>query len=84
MHPEVEQRRCAMITTTTTPDVIYLLMVLFAPSAGNVGYEELYRTTDKAACEAQAKEWSAALAPNKFACVSHAQKKLKPDANRDD
>lgn len=67
-----------MITTTSTPDLIYLLLVLLNPAQNRLPYEELYKSTDKAACEAQAKEWSAAMAPTKFVCVSHAQKKLKP------
>ena len=63
---------------SSVPDLIYLFVMLFAkPADGVMPYRELYWTQDKAACEAQAKEWSATLAPIKFACVSHAQKKLK-------
>ena len=70
---------------TTAPDIIYLFVMLFAkPGDGMLPYRELYWTQDRPACEAQAKEWSAALAPVKFACVSHAQRKLKPHDGADD
>ena len=63
---------------TTTPEIIFIFMMLFAPpSGGKPVREELYISTDKAACEAQATEWTAKLAPMKFLCVQHNQKKLK-------
>ncbi len=50
---------------------VYLFMALVATgTTGKVGYMELYRTTDKAACEAHMTEWNAKLTPNKFACVT--------------
>lgn len=66
-----------MMTTTSAPELIYLFVVLLAPAPGGTPYEEIYRTTDTAACEAQAKDWSAKLAPTKFVCLPHRQKKLK-------
>ena len=67
-----------MMTITTTPEIIYLLLALFSPAPGAPGYAELFQTDDQAACEAQAADWSAKLAPTKFVCVAHAQKVIKP------
>jgi hypothetical protein len=70
---------------TTIPDIVYLFVMLFAkPAEGAMPYRELYWTQDKAACEAQAKEWSATLAPTRFACVSHQQKRLKDQLDAGD
>lgn len=61
---------------TTTPEVIYLFMALTTAAPGKPAYVELYETTDKVACETQATEWTTKMAPSKFVCVSHSQKKL--------
>lgn len=63
---------------TITVAIVYILAgILATPGPGRLGYEEVYRTTDKAACEAHAVEWSAKLAPQKFACITLDTSKLK-------
>lgn len=63
---------------TTTPEIIFIFMLFFTPpNGGKPLREELYISTDKAACETQAAEWTAKLAPLKFFCLQHNQKKLK-------
>lgn len=62
---------------TTTPDTVYLFVAVLPALKERAPYEALYQTTDKAACESQAADWTTRLAPAKFACLPHAQKKLK-------
>jgi hypothetical protein len=63
---------------TSTPEIIFVFVMFFAPQGGGKPQrEELYVSTDKAACEAQATDWSAKMAPLRFICVQHNQKKLK-------
>jgi len=66
-----------MMTVTTTPELIYLLLAIFNPAPGALGYADLFQSVDQAACEAQAADWTAKLAPTKFVCVAHSQKILK-------
>lgn len=67
---------------TTTPDVIYLFVVMVPPSPGRLPYEELWRTTDKAACEDQVADWATKKVP--AACLPHRQRKLKSEPAIDD
>jgi hypothetical protein len=61
------------------PEIIFIFVMFFAPPGGGKPFrEEMYITTDKAACEVQAAEWSTKFLPYKFICVQHNQKKLKP------
>jgi hypothetical protein len=70
---------------TTTPEIVLMFVLFFAPPGGGKPQrEELYVTTDKAACEAQAAEWTAKMAPLKFLCIAHNQKKLKAPAYKPD
>ena len=62
---------------TTTPDAIFLFVAVLPAVKEEAPYRELYRTTDQAVCDKQATDWSARLAPAKFVCLPHAQKKLK-------
>jgi hypothetical protein len=66
----------APLTVTKTPKVIYLFVSVTPAAAGKAPFVEIYRTDDQAACDAQAADWSARLAPNKFACLAHNQDKL--------
>jgi hypothetical protein len=60
------------------PEVVFLFVMFFAPpNGGRPVHEIVYITTDKEACEAQAKSWTTALAPLKYVCLPHRQKKLK-------
>lgn len=68
--------RAAPLTVTKTPKVIYLFVAVTPAAAGRAPYVEVYRTDDQAACDAQAADWSAKLAPNKFTCLAHNQDKL--------
>lgn len=70
----------APVTVTKTPKVIYLFVAVTPPAAGKAPYVELYHTDDQAACDAQAADWSARMAPNKFACLPHNQDKLASDS----
>lgn len=65
------------LSTTSTPDTIYLFVASLPQIKDGPPYWEIYRTTDQKACDAQASDWSARLTPSKFACLPHAQKKLK-------
>lgn len=65
----------APLTTTSTPDVVYLFVVIVPASPGRLPYEELWRTTDKAACDDQVADWAAKKVP--AACLPHRQRKLK-------
>jgi hypothetical protein len=67
----------APLTSTTTPETIFLFVAVLPAVKEDAPYRELYRTADQAACDKQAAEWSAKLAPAKFVCLPHAQKKLK-------
>lgn len=69
----------APVTVTKTPKVVYLFVAVTPPAAGKVPYIELFHTDDQAACDAQAADWSARMAPNKFACLPHNQDKLQSD-----
>lgn len=71
----VATARAAPLTTTTTPDVIYLFVVMVPASPGRLPYEELWRTTDKAACDDQVTDWAAKKVT--AACLPHRQRKLK-------
>lgn len=63
---------------TNTPEIVFIFTMFFAPPGGGKPQrEELYITVDKVACESQAAEWTTKLAPLKFVCVQHNQKKLK-------
>lgn len=68
----------APITSTTTPETIYLFVVVLSKDVKDrTPYNVLYRTANKKECEEQALEWSTRLAPAKFVCLPHAQKQLK-------
>ena len=69
----------APVTVTKTPKVVYLFVAVTPPAAGKSPYVELFHTDDQAACDAQAADWSARMAPNKFACLPHNQDKLQSD-----
>jgi hypothetical protein len=69
----------APVTVTKTPKLIYLFVAVTPPAAGKTPFLELYHTDDQAACDAQAADWSARMAPNKFACLPHNQEKLQSD-----
>lgn len=66
-----------MMTITTTPELIYLLLAIFNPSPGALGFDSIFQGTDQVACKTQADDWTAKLAPTKFVCVAHRQKVLK-------
>jgi hypothetical protein len=82
----VAQAATFTVTTKTTPAVIYLFAVVPAvPQPGQLPYEVVYITDDKAACEAQAAEWSKALSPSTVRCLPHRQKVLEvPAYDRDE
>ncbi len=67
----------APLTATTTPETIYLFVAVLPSVKDDAPYRELYRTTDQKVCDTQAADWSTRLAPAKFVCLPHAQKKLK-------
>ena len=69
----------ASAAPVTVTKVIYLFVAVTPPAAGKVPYVELFHTDDQAACDAQAADWSARMAPNKFACLPHNQDKLQAD-----
>jgi hypothetical protein len=71
----------APVTVTKTPKVVYLFVAVTPPAAGKSPFVELFHTDDQAACDAQAADWSARMAPNKFACLPHNQDKLQSDNN---
>lgn len=68
----------ADFSVTTKPSLVYFFVVVLAkPDPGSLPYLTLYWTEDKAACDAQATEWTKALDPSKAVCLSHKPKVLK-------